>query len=286
MSERASMKKWRKVVSLTALIAFIGIILTSIILFIVPAGRVAYWSDWHLWGMSKTEWTNIHINLGALFLIAMVLHIYLNWSPVVSYLKTKTRKLRILTKDFNTALVITIVVILGTYWMLPPFSTIIDIGEGFKDAGAKKYGEPPYGHAELSSLRIFVKRMGWDLDKARANLAAAGIHAPDPDESLKNIAINNGLNPQQVFIAITPEEKARLPGQMPDEHPSGLGKLLLSEFCLKYQIEPPKVVLALKKKNINARGDMTFKAIAEQHRMAPSDLYYLIKEIAAGLPQR
>lgn len=278
------MKKWRRVVSLTALTAFIGIILTSIILYSVPAGRVAYWSDWHLWGMSKTEWTNIHINLGALFLIAMILHIYLNWSPIVSYLKTRTRKLRIFTKDFNAALVITIAVILGTYWMIPPFSTIIDISEGFKDAGAKKYGEPPYGHAELSSLQIFVKRMGLDLDEARAKLAAAGIQEPDPNESLKDIAIKNNLNPQQVFLAIKPEEKTRQPGQMPDEHPSGLGKLLLSEFCLEYRMDPPEVVRALKEKNISARGDMTFKAIAEQHRMAPSDLYYMIKEIAAGLP--
>jgi hypothetical protein len=280
------MKKWRKVISLTALLAFLGIIVTSIILYIVPAGRVAYWSDWHLWGMSKTQWANVHINLGVLFLIAMVLHVYLNWTPIVSYLKTKTRELRIFTRDFNAALVITIVVFLGTYWMVPPFSTVINIGEAFKEAGSDKFGEPPYGHAELSSLQVFVKRMGWNLADASEKLAAAGIQAVDPKASLKDIAQLNNMTPQQVFLAMKPEETAEQQEMMPDEHPTGLGKLALSDFCRNYRLEVVEVVRVLKEKEIIAQGDMTMKAIAEQHRMAPSDLYYMIKEIAAGLPQR
>lgn len=280
------MKKWRKVISLTSLLAFSGIIVTSIILYIVPAGRVAYWSDWHLWGMSKTQWTNVHINLGVLFLIAMVLHVFLNWTPIVSYLKTKTKELRIFTIDFNVALVITIAVFLGTYWMTPPFSTVINIGEAFKEAGSNKFGEPPYGHAELSSLQVFAKRMGWDLADASEKLAAAGIQAVSPQASLKDIAQFNNMTPQQVFLAMKPEETAEQQEMMPDEHPAGLGKLALSDFCREYRLEVVEVVRVLKEKDIDAQGDMTMKAIAEKHSMAPSDLYYMIKEIAAGLPQR
>jgi len=51
-------------------------LLTSIILFIVSQGRVAYWPGWRLWGLTKTDWGNIHINLGLLLLIALFLHIY------------------------------------------------------------------------------------------------------------------------------------------------------------------------------------------------------------------
>jgi len=50
------------------MLAFIGMAVTSLILFIVPQGRVAYWADWRLLGLSKTDWGNIHINLGLLFL--------------------------------------------------------------------------------------------------------------------------------------------------------------------------------------------------------------------------
>jgi hypothetical protein len=280
--ESTSMKQWRKVISLTALVAFIFMILSSIILYIEPEGRVAYWSDWHLWGMSKTDWANIHINLGVLFLIAMILHTYLNWTPIVSYLRTKSKTLRIFTKDFNIALVITALVILGTYWMVPPFSTVINIGDAFKAAGSEKYGEPPYGHAELSSLQVLVRRMGWDLDEARRKLAAAGIDAPDPNVPFKEIALKNRLTPQQVFLAMAPEEPSQPQAKLPLEHPAGLGKIVLGDFCQKYQLETDKVIAALKAKNIAAQADKNFKDIAEQHQMAPSDLYLVIKEIIDG----
>lgn len=79
----------RKITSLTAALSFMLMVLTSVILYIVPQGRVAYWADWRLWGMSKTDWGNIHINLGLLFLLAGFLHIYYNFcedlSPSVSF---------------------------------------------------------------------------------------------------------------------------------------------------------------------------------------------------------
>ena len=77
--------KLRKITSLTALLAFILMLLTSIILYIVPQGRIAYWSDWRLFGLSKTDWGNLHINLGFLFLIAIGLHVYYNWKPLMAY---------------------------------------------------------------------------------------------------------------------------------------------------------------------------------------------------------
>ena len=70
--------KIRKITSLTAGIAFVLMLLTSIVLYIVPQGRVAYWANWQLWGLSKTQWTHLHINLGLLFLVALILHIYYN----------------------------------------------------------------------------------------------------------------------------------------------------------------------------------------------------------------
>lgn len=64
----------RRTASLTALVSFVLEIVTSVILYIVPHGRVAYWSDWRMWGLSRTQWADLHINLGVLFLIAVVIH--------------------------------------------------------------------------------------------------------------------------------------------------------------------------------------------------------------------
>ena len=105
--------KIRRVTSLTALLSFIFLITTSIILYIVPPGRVAYWADWQLWGLTKTEWSNIHINLGFLLLLSISLHIYYNWKPIISYLKNKAKQVKIFTKEFNVALVLTIILLWG-----------------------------------------------------------------------------------------------------------------------------------------------------------------------------
>ena len=132
--------KIRKIASLTAALSFIVMILTSIILYIVPQGRIAYWADWHLWGLTKTQWGDIHINTGILFLTALGLHIYYNWKPLINYLKDKAKNLKVFTKEFNVALIILVVFITGTYCKIPPFYSVLALSESIKDAAAEKYG--------------------------------------------------------------------------------------------------------------------------------------------------
>lgn len=93
----------RRITSLTAALTFLLVVLTSIILYIVPQGRVAYWADWRLCGLSKTDWGNIHINLGFVSLIALGLHIYYNWKPLMAYLKDKARRFKLFTREFNVS---------------------------------------------------------------------------------------------------------------------------------------------------------------------------------------
>ena len=85
----------RKITSMTMFVSFILLVLTSIILYIVPHGRVAYWADWHLWGLTKREWGSLHINLGFLFLFAGLLHMYYNWAPIKAYMKDRSKELKV-----------------------------------------------------------------------------------------------------------------------------------------------------------------------------------------------
>lgn len=169
----------RRITSLIASLAFVLMVLTSIILYVVPQGRVAYWADWRFWGLTKTDWGNIHINMGFLFLIALIVHLYYNWKPLINYLKDKAKKIKVFTPEFNGALVITIAFVVGTYLLVPPFSWIMSLNDHFKDSGAEKYGEPPYGHAELSSLRTFAKKLKLDLTKSMKLLDQAGYPVED-----------------------------------------------------------------------------------------------------------
>ena len=72
----------RRIASLTALVSFSMLAASSIVLYVAPQGRVAYWTDWRLLGLNKTDWGNIHINLNLLLLISIGLHAYYNWSPI------------------------------------------------------------------------------------------------------------------------------------------------------------------------------------------------------------
>ncbi len=96
----------RKITSLTALVSFLLLLLNSIVLYIVPHGRIAYWADWRLWGLTKTEWTNQHVIIGILFLLAIFIHTFYNWTLIVAYLKNRARKLRIFTHEFNIELLL------------------------------------------------------------------------------------------------------------------------------------------------------------------------------------
>jgi hypothetical protein len=98
----------KRIVPLTAFLSFVLVILNSVALYISPHGRVAYWVDWRFLGLSKTQWADQHIIVGLLFLIALLLHIYYNWNPIVAYLKSKARKIKVFTPDFNIALALTI----------------------------------------------------------------------------------------------------------------------------------------------------------------------------------
>jgi len=269
---------FRKIVSLTALISFTLEILTSVVLYIMPQGRVAYWSDWQLWGLSKTQWTDQHINLGVLFLAAIIIHAWYNWPAITSYLKNRVRNLTVFTGTFNIALFLSIIFCLGTYFELPPFSTIIGISNSFKNRAAKVYGEPPYGHAELSTLKSFSKKTELDLKTSLASLRTAGITVRDAEQTLAEIARINQTTPKEIYEIIKPPESEGPVNGLPASPPSGIGRMSLSEISREYGLDPESVLKFLSEKGFAATADSTLKEIGSAYNRNPHDIYDLLAE--------
>jgi hypothetical protein len=272
--------KIRRVTSLTALLSFALLIITGIVLYIVPHGRIAYWADWHLWGLTKTEWNNIHINLGILLLLSISLHIYYNWKTIVSYLKNKAKQVKVFTREFNIALVLTIIFTLGTYLFIPPFSWVLEFSDFIKDSAAVEYGEPPYGHAELSSLKSFTSKIGFDLDQSMVRLKKAGIKFESAGQTLREIARTNRLSPQQLYLAMEPGFEPAGSKKMPNIPPAGLGKRSLADICQEYNFNIPTIMRGLANNNIKASSDLSIKKIAEQNSMKPIDVYEIVKKLS------
>jgi hypothetical protein len=270
----------RKITSLTSLVAFVLLLLSSLILYIVPAGRVAYWTDWRLWGLSKESWGAVHINLGVLMLIAMVFHVYYNWGAIVSYLKNQKKELRILTPDFIVSVVITSLVIVGTLAGIPPLSSVIQLGEKISESANIKYGEPPYGHAELSAFSDFARNINVPLEEGLLKLEQAGIQVAGPGETIQSIAANNNIAPQALYLLIKPEA-AESSAAMPETAPAGTGNRTLEQLCTMYQLDVAQIVSGLAQQGIIAEPQQTMRAIAVAHGVDPYAIYAAVYAIVA-----
>ena len=277
--------KLRKITSLTALLSFGLMLLTSIVLYIAPQGRVAYWSDWRLLGLSKEQWGDVHINLGLLFLISLSLHVYYNWKAIVSYLKNRAKVVTVFTREFNVALLVTLVFIGGTLAALPPFSLIQSLNVGLKDRAAAVYGEPPYGHAELSSLKTFAAKMGWNLNQALLRLERAGYPVSDVHLTLKTVARMHGVSPQTLYGAMLPPPPAApKPSSLPESPPPGTGTRTVTELARQHGFDPAAVIADLKAGGLKADAAMSLREIAQQNDTSPLEIYVRIRKAARHQP--
>lgn len=275
----------RRAVSLTLLISLVPLVLTSVVLYIVPEGRVAYWSDWKMLGLSKTQWGDIHINLGWLFLAAGLFHLYLNWKPVLTYMKSKAKELRVFTLEFNTGLLLTLFFIIGTLMGIPPLSTILDFGTSFKEAAAIQYGEPPYGHAERSSLTTLARRTGLDLTAIQTELSDAGLVYEGVEQTVLDVAKMNQLTPKEVWEVMQkgkPEEQAGVQKPFPDAPFPGFGRQNLQQICNSYGLDPEVIVPALEEKGMSVDITQSIKDMASANNMDPHSLFESIHGVVYG----
>lgn len=269
--------KLRKITSLTMLVSFVLLVLTSVILYIEPQGRVAYWSDWRLWGLSKPQWGNLHLNLGALFLLAGIFHLVYNWKAVTAYLKDKAKQLRIFTLNFNLALAVTLFVAAGTLLNIPPMSTLVSIGEGITDRANRKYGEPPYGHAELSSIKMFARKTDLDLAKIPALLKKANILVKNDNQTILQIAKANGITPKALYKIMEPAgSQLEKTATFPDSPAPGFGQQTLNQVCATYNLNLFGLLQRLLEKGIKADPDESIKEIAKKNGKNPMALFEVI----------
>jgi hypothetical protein len=149
-----------------------------------------------------------------------------------------------------------------------------------EDSGARKLGEPPYGHAEESSLRVFLRNTGLDKDRARANLEAAGISVADPEASILELATGNGMTPQEFFEILQGPEDQRpteaLP--IPEAMPMGSGRLTLAAFCQQYNRDLDQAVRILTEAGLTIDPQLSLKDNAAGNDLEALDLLDILRK--------
>ncbi len=278
--------RWRSFISMLLAFSFISLTITGIILFIVPQGRIAYWVDWKLLGLTKTEWTNIHQVSWLVCVIVACFHIYYNWNAIMAYLFDKTKKVLNLKTESLSALLIVVFIIAGSLFSIPPVKYFIDLNDYIKNAWIKsKEYEPPFGHAEELSLKVFAKKMNIDLDSAIAELKKEGIKFESEMDSLKNIAKKNNTSPMNIYLIIKkfeakpqPEEVTSYTPEMVEERYAGkgIGRMTLLDVCNETKTDIITAQKRLSSKGIIAKDNETLREIAQKSNLTPIEVMKIV----------
>ncbi|MGD9807005.1 MAG: DUF4405 domain-containing protein [Deferribacterales bacterium] len=281
----------RKAVSMASLFSFIYLAFSGIVMYFTPAGRIAYWADWRIFGMNKTMYNQTHITISMLFLVLMVLHLWLNWKPLLSYMKNRSGRLVIFTKETILGFILAVLVVWGTLALVPPFGNILFALDDIKEDYEYSLGNPPYPHAELTTMAAFIKRMKFDEVKAIEILNAEGIKYT-MEENLKTIANNNNTDPAHIFALLKPTQIEGAEDEPVTMYEgvqegvdmskyesmmgSGMGKKSVADAAAQVGISVEEALNRLMKYNIEADENDSLKSVGEEAGTMPMDIFIII----------
>ena len=267
--------RWRVFISFGLFIALLMMLVSGVILYISPPGRVANWTDWRLIGLTKTGWRNQHLIFGFAFILLSLFHLFLvNWKAFLCYLKTKTAEGVKRPIELLAILLLSFFFGLGTYYGLEPFSAIIQFGNRISSSWEGQEKRAPVPHAELMTLTELSQQpgMGGDPEALKAKLEKAGLKVTSSKETLAVIAEANGMAAEKVYEMLAPEEhgKSKLSGK-------GFGQKTLQQIADDAGVSAVSLQLALRQKGIDAKTDTPLKTIVEENGIEMRELRQLLE---------
>ncbi len=195
------MRKLRATTSLVLLFSGIVLLVSSIILFIAPPTHVGHFSSWRMIGLGRCQWNLVHIMSGLLFVLASLIHAWINWNPVRAYLGRKGDGTPF-RWTVVAAGVLTVYICAGSLAGLPPMRQFVDGLRMIKGMHVRTYGVPPYGSAERAELREVIRFMGWNEKECLAALKEKGFHVASAQQSARDVAGSNNATVGSVFAAM------------------------------------------------------------------------------------
>ncbi len=206
--------------SLLLSFAFLAMCVSGAMLFVTPRGRVANWSDWSLLGLTKHEWGSVHVNNSVLFVVIAVIHLFLNWSVLIRYIKNKAATGVNMKKELALAGVVAAVCLAGPIWSVPPFSTVMSLNENIKNYWEQGAAQPPVPHAEELTLAELADTIQLDVRQMSAALEKEGYVVDSDDQTIGELGKQKGVAPSTVFAAIRKHHPSsrgwgRVDGQVP-----------------------------------------------------------------------
>ena len=265
---------WKAFISFGLTYSFIIIFISGILLYIAPPGRYAHWVDWTLFGFTKEGWQSVHTIFSFTFVILSIFHLFtVNWKAFLSYLKSKKSSGLNKKREFFFSTILSIVFFAGVMFSVPPFSSIMDLGEYFTDSWEKVEEEPPVPHAEQLTLTELAEQLHLEsVDQITRKLEMHKIIYDNTDkQTLQEIAKINETTPIDIYNQITQKANNERQG-------SGIGRKTIEDFAEEVGKTPDEVMEILKENGIKAEKGETLRDIGENNDMPPRDIFELFSE--------
>ncbi len=124
---------FRKITSFIMLFSFVIMVVSGTMLFISPFGRLSMMIKWEMIGLGKMDYQALHLIFMLVFTIAGIIHIFYNWKPIKNYLKNRSRKIIVFTKEFVIASLVTAGLFYATVNHIEPLETFVKMNKSFND---------------------------------------------------------------------------------------------------------------------------------------------------------
>jgi Domain of unknown function (DUF4405) len=166
------------------------LIVSGFVLLVMPPGRIAHWNLFSIWALQKGQWEALHVAMALLFLLGFGIHIFLNWKPLLSYLRKQGRL-------FAATAVFVVVVFFLSAAGLPPFSWVMNVSDEIQSGWIAE--KPPVPHFELKPIARIVKDEGLDMPGVREKLTRLGITDLDTQQNLQELGRTTGVSPAEIY---------------------------------------------------------------------------------------
>jgi hypothetical protein len=272
---------WKVFVSFYVVFSFLALAVSGIVLYVAPPGRIANWSVWQLLLLSKAQWQAMHTIVALLFLVAAGFHIYFNWKVLVAYVKSKLQTGIRMKRELAAASLAGAAILAVSIAGVPPFGTVMDVGEDIKNSWSTASSEPPVPHAELMTVAKLSEAVKIPTDKALANLEQQGIKAAQPTMTVQQIADEHGLTPQQVYQKI---QSADAKPKVSLAEGGGWGRMTVGQVCERFNVPVDEGVARLQAAGIEAAAAAAIRDLAAARGQTPIDIAKIIVGEAGAVP--
>lgn len=269
---------WRAFVTFYVVVSFVVIAASGLVLYIAPPGRVANWSEWTFGALLKADWQAVHTVFALVFLAAAAFHVYFNWRVILNYVRRKAGEGLNRGKELAVASVVGMAVLVLTLVGVPPFSTIVSVGEAAKNSWSDPASEPPVPHAELWSVAKFAEANKLPVERAMENLRQAGMPTSGADVTLQALATSYHVTPREVYLKALGTEKA---ASVPLAEGGGFGRKSVGEFCAEMNVPVATALDRLRQAGFtDATAESNMREVATKLGKRPIE----VAQVIQGLP--